>query len=226
MWGAVIIIGVVPFLMFFNLLRKDQNESKVREFPGHRLVTTIAYQWAGTRHYALEGSIFVVGAAVKWLRDALGIIASSAEAGELAAECRSRASRFISSRRLPGLARRTGTATRAAPSPEYARHHAQGTGARRTRKRRLPDPRSPRRDVFGRGGRRRKIAKHVIRVDGGLSASDWSMQFLADILGVQVDRPIDARNHRARRGPPRGLAGRPLSRTRQIFADLAARTEF
>ena len=52
----------------------------------HRLVTTVAYQGRGIRHYALEGSIFVAGAAVKWLRDALGIIASSAQAGELAAQ--------------------------------------------------------------------------------------------------------------------------------------------
>jgi glycerol kinase len=52
----------------------------------HRLVTTIAYQWPGARHYAIEGSIFVAGAAVKWLRDPLGIVASSAEAGELAAQ--------------------------------------------------------------------------------------------------------------------------------------------
>jgi glycerol kinase len=52
----------------------------------HRLVTTIAYQWRGVRHYAIEGSIFVAGAAVKWLRDALGLVASSAEAGELAAQ--------------------------------------------------------------------------------------------------------------------------------------------
>ena len=51
----------------------------------HRLVTTVAYQFAGQRTYALEGSIFVAGAAVQWLRDGLGLIASAEETGALAA---------------------------------------------------------------------------------------------------------------------------------------------
>ena len=51
----------------------------------HRLLTTIAYQWRGERAYALEGSIFSAGATVQWLRDGLGIIASAAESGALAA---------------------------------------------------------------------------------------------------------------------------------------------
>ena len=51
----------------------------------HRLLTTIAYQFAGQRTYALEGSIFVAGAAVQWLRDGLGLIADAAETGALAA---------------------------------------------------------------------------------------------------------------------------------------------
>src|ERR1700683_2890110 len=52
----------------------------------HRLLTTIAYQWRGARAYALEGSIFSAGATVQWLRDGLGIIASAAESGALAAD--------------------------------------------------------------------------------------------------------------------------------------------
>src|SRR5262249_14974087 len=51
-----------------------------------RLVTTIAYQFDGVRTYALEGSIFVAGAAVKWLRDGLGVIDSATQTGVLAAE--------------------------------------------------------------------------------------------------------------------------------------------
>ena len=52
----------------------------------NRLLTTIAYQLAGKRTYALEGSIFVAGAAVQWLRDGLGIIKQAAETGPLADE--------------------------------------------------------------------------------------------------------------------------------------------
>ena len=82
----------------------------------HRLLTTIAYQWSGERAYALEGSIFSAGATVQWLRDGLGIIASAAESGELAAARGSRRSASISCRPSPGSARRIGTAKRAAPS--------------------------------------------------------------------------------------------------------------
>ncbi len=53
-------------------------------FSTNRLLTTLAYQIGGKRTYALEGSIFVAGAAVQWLRDGLGIIAAAPEAGELA----------------------------------------------------------------------------------------------------------------------------------------------
>ena len=51
----------------------------------HKLLTTIAYQFGGKRTYALEGSIFSAGATVQWLRDGLGVLATAAEAGELAA---------------------------------------------------------------------------------------------------------------------------------------------
>ncbi|HEY1746698.1 MAG TPA: glycerol kinase GlpK [Xanthobacteraceae bacterium] len=155
----------------------------------HRLVTTIAYQWAGTRHYALEGSIFVVGAAVKWLRDALGIIASSAEAGELAAEADLEQPVYF----VPAFA---------GLGAPYWNSNARGTvtgitlGTTRKELARavLESVGYQTRDLLGAmysdaAGAGGTTAKHVIRVDGGLSASDWSMQFLADILGVQVDRP-------------------------------------
>src|SRR5258708_16705693 len=51
---------------------------------GHKLLTTIAYQLGGKRTYALEGSIFVAGSAVQWLRDGLGIIKQASETGPLA----------------------------------------------------------------------------------------------------------------------------------------------
>jgi glycerol kinase len=155
----------------------------------HRLVTTIAYQWPGTRHYALEGSIFVAGAAVKWLRDALGIVASSAQAGELAAQADPEQPVYF----VPAFvglgapywnssARGTITGlTHGTTRKELARAVLESVGYQT-------------RDLLAAmyadaGNIRMQGSKQVIRVDGGMSASDWTMQFLSDVLDVQVDRP-------------------------------------
>ena len=151
----------------------------------NRLLTTIAYQFDGKPTYALEGSIFVAGSAVQWLRDGLGVIADAAETGALAekadsqqnvilvpafvglgapywdAECRGA---------LYGLTRGTGPA-------ELARAALESVGFQT-------------RDLLEAMQRDGAAAgKTVLRVDGGMTASDWTMQFLADILGAPVDRP-------------------------------------
>jgi glycerol kinase len=155
----------------------------------HRLVTTIAYQWAGVRHYAVEGSIFVAGAAVKWLRDALGIVASSAQAGEFAAQADPEQPVYF----VPAFvglgapywnsnARGTITGlTHGTTRKELARAVLESVGYQT---RDLLDAMyADARDI------QMPESKRAIRVDGGMSASDWTMQFLADILDVQVDRP-------------------------------------
>lgn len=152
----------------------------------NRLLTTIAYRLNGQVTYALEGSIFVAGAVVQWLRDGLGLIAEAGETQALAevadpsqrvmivpaftglgapywnAECRGA---------IYGLSRNTGP-------HELARAALESVGFQT-------------RDLLeamqadwvgGSGG-------NVLRVDGGMTASDWTMQFLADILGAPVDRP-------------------------------------
>jgi glycerol kinase len=81
----------------------------------HHLITTVAWKTQGRMDYALEGSVFIGGAVVQWLRDGLGLIRSSAEIEALAAsvpDCGG----CIWCRRLPVWVRRTGTNTRAAPS--------------------------------------------------------------------------------------------------------------
>jgi glycerol kinase len=156
----------------------------------HRLVTTIAYQWQGIRHYAIEGSIFVAGAAVKWLRDALGIVASSAQAGELAAQADPEQPVYF----VPAFvglgapywnssARGTITGlTHGTTRKELARAVLESVGYQT-------------RDLLDAmyadagGSIDMQASKRVIRVDGGMSASDWTMQFLADVLDVRVDRP-------------------------------------
>jgi glycerol kinase len=155
----------------------------------HRLLTTIAHQLNGVRSYALEGSIFVAGAAVQWLRDGLGLIASAAETGELAAAADPSQHVYM----VPAFvglgaphwdsnaqAVLTGM-TRGTTRRELARAVLESV-AYQTRD--LLD--AMRADVGDRWG---SAAQTVIRVDGGMSASDWTMQFLADMLAAPVDRP-------------------------------------
>ena len=151
----------------------------------HRMLTTIAWQRHGIRSYALEGAIFSAGTSVQWLRDGLGLIGHAAETGALAAQAdpaqdvylvpaftglgaphwNSRAQATIS-----GISRGT---TR----NELARAVLEGV-AYQTR-----DLLDAMLDDAGLTG------EVVLRVDGGMTASDWTMQFLADMLDIGVERP-------------------------------------
>ena len=152
----------------------------------NRLLTTVAYQLGGKRTYALEGSIFVAGAAVQWLRDELGIINSAAESGALAAAADD-AQHIVMVPAFTGLG-----------APHW---NANARGAvfgltRATGKRELAlaalesvcfqtrDLLNAMRDDWRGGG-----DAPVLRVDGGMAASDWTMQRLADILDAPVERP-------------------------------------
>jgi glycerol kinase len=155
----------------------------------HRLLTTIAYQWKGERAYALEGSIFSAGATVQWLRDGLGIIASASESGPLAAAA-DPAQRIYFVPAFTGLgaphwnseARGAITGlTRGATRKEIVRAALESV-AYQTR-----DLISAMRADEGAHASARTSS--VIRIDGGMSASDWTMQFLADMLDAPVDRP-------------------------------------
>ena len=154
----------------------------------NRLLTTIAYQLDGKRTYALEGAIFIAGAAVQWLRDGLKIIAKSSDAGALAAKADPAEDVYL----VPAFvglgapywdAQCRGAIfglTRNSGAPEIARAALQAVGFQT-------------RDLIEAmhadwpASRRAKI---VLRVDGGMTASDESMQFLADILAAPVDRPV------------------------------------
>ncbi len=152
----------------------------------NRLLTTVAYQLQGQRHYALEGAIFIAGAAVQWLRDGLGIIDSAAETAALAEaadplqevvlvpafvglgaphwQAEARGAIF-------GLSRNSGRAEFARAALESVAFQTHDLLA------------AMRRDWT-------QAAETVLRVDGGMVASDWTMQALADILNAPVDRPI------------------------------------
>jgi glycerol kinase len=154
----------------------------------NRLLTTIAYQLDGRRTYALEGAIFIAGAAVQWLRDGLKIIATSAGIGPLA-ELADPAEQVYLVPAFVGLgapywdAEARGAIfglTRNSGDAELARAALEAVGYQ-TR-----DLLEAMRADWPASRR----AMTVLRVDGGMTASDLTMQFLADMLASPVDRPV------------------------------------
>ncbi len=153
----------------------------------NKLLTTIAYQLGGKRTYALEGSIFVAGSSVQWLRDGLGIIKHAAETGPLAVQSDSMQSVYLVPAfvgmgapywnprvrgALFGLTRNTGPAEIAHAALESVCYQTYDLRE------------AMRADWPG------EKAANVLRVDGGMTASDWTMQRLADLLNAPVDRPM------------------------------------
>jgi glycerol kinase len=155
----------------------------------HRLITTIAYQLNGVRTYALEGSIFVAGAALQWLRDGLGVIASAGEAGTLAAEADPTQPVYM----VPAFVG-LGAPHWDSAATALLTGMTRGTTRRELARAALECVAYQTRDLLDAmradlGSGWSDEASPVIRVDGGMSASDWTMQFLADILDAPVDRP-------------------------------------
>lgn len=153
----------------------------------NRLLTTIAYQFGGRPTYALEGSIFIAGAAVQWLRDGLGIIKTAAEAGALAVEADPTQSVYLVPAFVglgapywdPDCRGALFGLTRATSPREIARAALESVCFQTLD---LLDAMHD--DWSADVG-----ARIALRVDGGMAASDWAMQRLADILGAPVDRP-------------------------------------
>jgi glycerol kinase len=152
----------------------------------NRLLTTIAYQLGGKRTYALEGAIFIAGAAVQWLRDALKVIGTAPDVNALAEAADPQEQVYLvpafvglgapwwdaqARGAVFGLTRKAGVA-------ELARAALEAVGYQ-TR-----DLLEAMRADWPAAG------DTVLRVDGGMTASDFTMQFLADILNAPVDRPV------------------------------------
>jgi glycerol kinase len=152
----------------------------------NRLLTTVAYRLNGRTTYALEGSIFIAGAVVQWLRDGLRIIRDAKETAPLA-DAADPAQDVVLVPAFTGLGApywrpdcrgAVYGLTRATGAAELARAALESVGFQ-TR-----DLWEAMRADWGGAG------DSVLRVDGGMTASDWTMQFLADILGAPVDRPV------------------------------------
>jgi glycerol kinase len=154
----------------------------------NKLLTTIAYQLGGKRTYALEGSIFVAGSAVQWLRDGLGVIKQAAETGPLAAKSDPAQSVYLVPAfvglgapywnprvrgALFGLTRNTGPAELAHAALESVCYQTFDLW-----------------EAMRADWPEAKAANIVLRVDGGMTVSDWTMQRLADLLDAPVDRPV------------------------------------
>ncbi|HEV7277007.1 MAG TPA: glycerol kinase GlpK [Devosiaceae bacterium] len=151
----------------------------------NRLLTTIAYRLDGKTTYALEGAIFMAGASVQWLRDMLRLFKDAGETGSLAQSADPTQDVYLvpafvglgapwwdaeARGAIFGLTRNSGAAelARAALEAVVYQTHDLLTAMRK--------------DWKG-------AQDTVLRVDGGMVASDWTMQFLADILDAPVDRP-------------------------------------
>lgn len=154
----------------------------------NRLLTTIAYQLKGQRTYALEGSIFVAGAAVQWLRDGLGLIGNAAESGSLAAQADPAQNVYL----VPAFVG-LGAPYWDAEARGAMFGLTRNSGPREFAKAALESVCFQTLDLMDAmysDFKAQKMDKTVLRVDGGMTASDWTMQRLADILNAEVDRPV------------------------------------
>jgi glycerol kinase len=164
------------------------NTGSERVVSRNRLLTTIAYQLDGKRTYALEGAIFIAGAAVQWLRDGLKLIATSSEVGPLAQRADPAEQVYLvpafvglgapywdaqARGAIFGLTRNSGSAELAQAALEAVGYQTRDL----LEAMRADWPAS-------------KSSATVLRVDGGMTASDITMQFLADMLASPVDRPV------------------------------------
>jgi glycerol kinase len=154
----------------------------------NRLLTTVAYQLDGQRTYALEGSIFIAGAAVQWLRDGMGLIADAAESNVLAQHADPAQALYLvpafvglgapywnadARGAVFGLTRNSGPKEFALAALESVAFQTEDL----MQAMRADWPEA-------------QEAQTILRVDGGMTASDFTMQRLADILAAPVDRPV------------------------------------
>ena len=151
----------------------------------NRLLTTVAYRLNGKSTYALEGAIFIAGASVQWLRDKLRLFKDSADTGALAKSSDPASKVYLvpafvglgapwwdaeARGAIYGLTRNTSSADLTRAALESVAYQTQ--------------------DLLSAMRKDWKGARDtVLRVDGGMVASDWTMQFLSDMLDVPVDRP-------------------------------------
>lgn len=152
----------------------------------NRMLTTPAYALAGRTTYAMEGSIFIAGAAIKWLRDGLKVIGNAAETAALAARVPDDHGVYLVPAFVGLGAPHWAPESRGLicgltldASPAHLARAALESVAFQTL------------DLTTAMARDGALRAQAIRVDGGMAANDWFCQFLADILEARVERPAE-----------------------------------
>jgi len=153
----------------------------------NNLLTTIAYQLDGKTVYALEGSIFIAGAAVQWLRDGIGVIDEAPQTEAMAEAADPNQHVYLVPAFVglgapywnPNVRGAMFGITRGTGPNEFARAALESVGYQTL----------DLIDAMRADSGELQNAELVLRVDGGMAASNWTMQFLADMLDCQVDRP-------------------------------------
>jgi glycerol kinase len=151
----------------------------------NRLVTTVALRLSGKTSYAVEGSIFIAGAAVQWIRDGLGLVANAGETEAMAASLPGNAGVYL----VPAF---TGLG---APYWDPAARGAifgltRDVGRREIARAALEAVCYQTRDLMEAMAADGAPKPTALRVDGGMTKNDWLMQFLADMLDLPVERPV------------------------------------
>lgn len=151
----------------------------------NNLLTTVAWKVNGITHYALEGSVFIAGAIVQWLRDGLGIIKSSAEVEDLAKKVSDSEGVYV----VPAFA--------GLGAPHWNQHArgiitglTRGTNSAHIARAALDSIAYQVMDVLKAMEADAGISIKELRVDGGATANNLLMQFQADILNTVVVRPV------------------------------------
>ncbi|HEX5440601.1 MAG TPA: glycerol kinase GlpK, partial [Ktedonobacterales bacterium] len=168
-----------------GFLLLNTGESPVSSQSG--LLTTIGWGLDGKITYCLEGSIFISGAAVQWLRDGLGIIAKASETEALAASIHDTGGVYL----VPAF-----VGLGAPYWDPYARGAivglTRGSGRAEIVRAALEAAAYQTRDVAHAMEKDSGITLQELRVDGGMVANNWLLQFQADMLNVPVQRPVVA----------------------------------
>jgi glycerol kinase len=148
-----------------------------------RLLTTVAWQLGGVRAFALEGSVFVAGSLIQWLRDSLGLLATSAESEALARSVADNGGVYL----VPALSGLGAPHWRPdARASISGLSFAAGRGEIvRAALEAMAHQTNDLMTAFARDG----AAWQCLKVDGGMVANDWLAQDLADVLAVPVERP-------------------------------------
>src|SRR5882724_2154227 len=161
-----------------------QNIGTTPTLSRHQLVTTVAWQTGGRTEYALEGSVFIGGAVVQWIRDGLGLIRTAAEIEPLAASVSDNGGVYL----VPAFA-----GLGAPHWDPYARGAlvgiTRGTSSGHIARAALESIAYQVADLLDAMSADASVPLKELRVDGGAATNDMLMQFQADLLGVPVVRP-------------------------------------